>query len=169
MSAYIVDRKHIEYLVQSGLARALHPDHSYLTWIWNLDREARTYCRADLKPGDHEQAQRVGQMLWDECIKSVSSRYPADVLTKHDATAPLEQLPGPLNEDFVYRHNQARCWAQYDPIQVISACHAYSYQSCEHPEWEESEAYAYINALEKAAIHALPGYEDTVWGAPPAA
>ncbi len=148
MSAYIVDLDHIAYLVQAGTARALGMDHSTLSWVWNIDREAGTYDRETLRCGDLEQNQRVGQMLCDENAKSVAFRYPnhAIVALKYSHSVPP--------------------FARFDPVQVIKACDCYEYQSCEHTGWLTSEARAYIDALRSLAWTSLPGYDDAAWGAP---
>jgi len=49
------------------------------------------------------------------------------------------------------------------PIDVIKACHCLEYQSCEHDGWEASTAKAIVEAVEAAAIRALPGYEAAAW------
>lgn len=97
-------------------------------------------------------------MLWRENIASVSARYP----NESSAT-----LPGPCNEDFVIRPSNCRNdFGLINPVQVLKSCDCYNYQSCEHEGWMASEAHAFIQALREAAIDALPGYEQAVWGAP---
>lgn len=154
MSAYIVNLEHIAYLVQAGTARSLGMDRATLSWAWNIDREAGTHDRETLPPGDLEQHQRLGQMLWDENAKSVAFRYPGD-----------RSPPGPIGCDCQYSDDVPR-FPRFDPVQVLKACDCYEYQSCEHREWATSEANAYIDALRGAAWTSLPGYEDAVWGAP---
>jgi len=51
-------------------------------------------------------------------------------------------------------------------VQVLKSIDCLDYQSCEHPGWAASEAKAFIDRLQSAAIHALPGYEAAIWGAP---
>jgi hypothetical protein len=153
MSAYIVDRSHINYMVQAALSRMLHPGHSNAAWVWNINHKQGTYSRNDLHKGDYKKATEVGQMLWDENIKSVHGRYPDDA---------LESLPGPVGEnyafEFRFNHN-----IEIRPIQVLKAIDCYEYQSCEHSGWEESEAYAFIQSLRKDAIRALPEYDNMKW------
>ncbi len=97
-------------------------------------------------------------MLWDENRKSIDYRYP-------DCVGHNENCPGEVGENFIYRH-EGRCWLHMDPVQVIKSCHCYCYQSCEHPGWHESEAKAFVDALESAAVHSLKGYDAAEWGAP---
>jgi hypothetical protein len=52
-----------------------------------------------------------------------------------------------------------------NPVAVLKALDGFEYQACEHPEWEKSEAHAFVQALRKRAISKLPGYEeDGHWG-----
>ena len=156
MSAYVVGREHIIYLVEAGLVL---PNwgrrHSHITWIWNIDGEYEDIKRGELYPADYEAAQRVGQMLWDENLASVRYRYPDSP----------DKLPGPIDCDYQYPETTPP-FMHIDPIQVLSSCDCYGYQSCEHDGWATSEAKAFIGALQQRAWMALPGYEDAKWGAP---
>ena len=86
MSAYVVDRKHIEFLVASALTLC----------ELNRSREFRWRAKGapyQLAPGDQDGANRVGQMLWDENILGI-----------------LETMPGPCGENFEYRHDFGKVW-----------------------------------------------------------
>jgi hypothetical protein len=151
MSAYIVDRDHIAYLIEAAMSQRMLRGSPRLSWYW----EGRRY---ELDPGASEgpeSASAVGQMLWDENIASVRYRYPDDG----------DDLPGPVGEAFVYLHGWTRADAP-DPVQVFKSIACYRYQSCEHPGWEKSQAFAFCDALERAAARALPGWDDATWGAP---
>lgn len=152
MSAYIVSRQHIAFLVEAGLS--LHPTqhHRMISWVWNVNHETGTHDRAELRIGDYQRASEVGQMLWDENRRSVRYRYPNDT----DDT-----LPGPIDETFEYEHKPMIPRSPINPVDVLKACSGFEYQACEHPEWEQSEAKAYIQALRDNAITSLPGYEDS--------
>ncbi len=156
MSAYMIDRDHVRYLVEAALTiPGRNCQHSHLTWIWGVDRQANTYERGELYPGDHKRAAEVGQMLWDECHTSVCYRYPDG------------DLPGPCDQDFTYReHRSTMHRERIEPVQTIKACDCYQYQSCEHPGWDTSQAKAFIDALRSEAWRSLPGYDDAEWGAP---
>ena len=77
MSAYIVDRETIQYLVQSGLEAAFQ-SHQGRTMHWYHDGESHWL--------DDRNASDVGQMLWEENIKSVAYRY---------SDTAYQGLPGP--------------------------------------------------------------------------
>jgi len=142
MSAYVVSREHIEYLVEAGLRLGDAPMR--LSWLAPGVAPPRERYRT-LRP---DNASEVGQMLWKENHRSVSFRY-----SEVDATPPYEHVvryaPKPL-----------------DAVQVLKAIACLAYQSNECPDWEQTEAYAFLDSLKDAAIHALPGWDDAVWGCP---
>ena len=89
-------------------------------------------CNETLTPDE------VGANLWAENAASVAYRYqePAEELAySHVMT---DWLRGLVN----------------DPWAVLSLCRGYSYQACEHPEWEESFACKQVEALEALALQA---------------
>lgn len=43
-------------------------------------------------------------------------------------------------------------------VALLKAVHGYTYQSCEHPGWDTSDAKALTDALEATLIRSLPGY-----------
>ncbi|ART74333.1 hypothetical protein BTO20_37560 (plasmid) [Mycobacterium dioxanotrophicus] len=95
-----------------------------------------------------ETASTVGQMLLDENIASV---------------AHLHNEP-PAPEIYKYRPPAQRGWTN---VELLNALHCYRYQSCEHPDWEGSEAQAFTEALEARLIHRLPGYSSGPWAITP--
>ena len=150
MSAYIVDREHILYLVTAAVSPNLEP-HRTFRWFYNGRWQ-------ELSWGDNERAADVANILWRENIASVSARYP----NESSAT-----LPGPRYENFVIEPADFPVsFETIDPVQVIKACDCYEYQSCEHDAWHKSEAHAFVSTVRSAAWHALPGYQNAAWGAP---
>lgn len=128
MSAYIVDRNHIRYLVSAAVQRKCFKGMS---------------------------ATKLGQMLWDECIKSVSYRYPGET---------TDTLPGPCGESFKYRH---KVWVgEIEDNQLLESVKCYQYQSCEHPEWETSSAIEVCYKLKESLKNRGDSKVETVWGAP---
>ena len=144
MSAFILDRKHIAYLVDAALSRAI-VGNSILHW--------GNGCA--LRGGDAAAADRLGKLLWDENVRSVQHRYSDDK---------PENLPGPIGCDFEYgEHGFHLEEIDIDPMQVLKACNCYEYQTCERADWEASEAYRFISALKSAAVSSLPGYKVSKW------
>jgi hypothetical protein len=152
MSAYMVDRDHIQFLIEAAKSRRINRCGGQFSW-WHDDR--RSFL--DKGPGTMTLTE-AGQMLWDENRKSINARYP-------DCVGDDENLPGPIGESFVYVHRHNPCWS-IDPVQVIKSCHCLRYQSCEHDAWEDSAACAFLDSLIDTATHALVGYDDAAWGAP---
>ncbi len=142
MSAYIVERNHIDYLVFAAF-----------TWgdnkVWS-EEEGR-WIELDRK--------QIGQMLWNANTESVSYRY--------SDSDPFD-LPG-CSGDAPYLYTESKAaWGHIDPVQVMKACRCLNYQSCEHPEWKESSACSFLNELCITAMAKLPGWDGAEWGAPKA-
>ncbi len=147
MSAYVVDREHIRYLVDAGLA--------YDVYWYHGGEPHRLGSQQSSRPSDDPA--RVGKMLWDENIASVSHRYPDDS---------WGEWPGPIGENYIYGRHVPYVRLRFDPVEVIKAAHCLDYQSCEHPGWRESEARAYVEGLIHKATQLLEGYDAAEWGAP---
>lgn len=88
--------------------------------------------------------QAIGQKLLDENYRSVNHRY------GESEKAPIFQSVYPTR-----RHS---------PIKIIKLCDCYGYQTCETPDWKDTEAYAIMQMLRERAIHNLPGYDEAGWG-----
>ena len=149
MSAYIVDRNHIVYLVTAGMKLRQYNLH----WRHNN----KSHC---LTGSDITAAARIANILWLENINSIFARYPS---CKDDPSG----MPGPTKENYIVSEKElpARILT-IDAVQLLKSCDCYEYQACEHDGWEKSEAKAFIDALRSAYIHKLPGYSDAEWGAP---
>lgn len=50
-----------------------------------------------------------------------------------------------------------------DAIKTIKLANSLAYQSCEYPEWEASDAKAFLDALIDWSINKLPGYDAAPW------
>jgi hypothetical protein len=86
--------------------------------------------------------QEIGQKLVDENYRSVNHRY-GENERPHEFK--MEYLP------------------RFSAVQIIKACDCYNYQTCETPDWKETEAYAISQALRERAIDLLPGYDEAEW------
>ena len=149
MSAYMVDRNHIAYMVEAAMSRTINSG----SFHWYYNGASHT-----LNAGDRDHATHVGQILWDENKRSIQARYPDTVDNPDD-------MPGPCDEDFLYVHD-AYMWLQFSPVQVVKSVDCYQYQACEHEGWRDSEAKAFTDALRSCATQRVPGYEAADWGAP---
>jgi hypothetical protein len=139
MSAYFVNKAHIDYLVDAVICFDVR-------WSWNGQHVV----------GREDDPNRIGQSLWSENILSLNARYPGFCHEMEEADA----------ENYQYTHHSLpRCAPYATPaaLQVIKACSCLAYQSCEHKEWEASEANAILDAIISYAIHKVPGYEEAEW------
>ena len=143
MSAYLVGNEHIQVLIDAGLHdMARNP----LTWYVNHVRYELNETTAD----------RVGQVLSAENLKSVTYRYPGN--------ANQDPVPVFKTRLFSLRIKTRDALAlllvkRLEPVFVLKAIDCYEYQSCEHDGWETSEAKAFCVALRSKMIMDLPGYD----------
>lgn len=142
MSAFVVSNAHINAMIDAGMLVRCRP----FTW-YPKDKTGP-------KQLTYENASEVGQMLLDECIASVSCRYGEDGLT---------ELPGPANAEWVIPYKYKRMANPPTPVEVLKLIDCYRYQSCEHPEWDDSEAHCFSKALQARTIDLLPGYDEAPW------
>lgn len=139
MSAWMVTKTHIDVLVTAALAI----EQGGLSYFWK-----GSWRRADFTRQDE-----VGKMLWSENYRSVAHRYPDDL------ELPGAYLDGPGIDDYTYVRQEKR-----DPVTVLKTIDCFEYQSCEHDEWEQSEAWAFCKYLRLTVITTLPGYQEAPWG-----
>lgn len=149
MSAYMVDREHIHYLIEAAMSRRIRGPHNDAHRWWHGGRWL------ELPDHDRRREAEVGQMLWDENRASIRARYPD-----------TDHMPGPVGENYVYGKHSRFPHVPIDPVQVLKACDCFAYQACEHDGWNDSEAKAFIDALTRDTWHALTGYDAAEWGAP---
>ena len=128
MSAFMVPKRHIDFLITAGLEFG---NSSPLRWGRSSE---------ELIP---ETASEFGSRLWAENRASVNYRYSED---EEANPYEYERFPGRI-----------------DPVQVLKAIACYEYQSCEHPEWEGSDAKIFCDHLRKMAIGQLPKYKEAEW------
>lgn len=102
-------------------------------------RDASYYWKGQRYPfsGDQE---RIGQVLLDENYRSVDHRYDEDTAVPH----------------FIWRPFMRRTWTT---LELVKALHSYEYQTCECPDWDETEAHSIVQTLERDSWDRLPEYE----------
>jgi len=93
-----------------------------------------------------ESPRRIASVLFAENVRSVNARY-----KQCDDPAGFKYKPVALG------------YTSLKAIDIIKACHCLHYQSCETSDWQETEAFAILEGIERAAVCALPGYEDAGW------
>jgi hypothetical protein len=92
----------------------------------------------------------IATMLHQENVRSVFGRY-------GDSASEF----GPPHE-FSARDIQRA--PLLSPVVILKSVGCLRYQSCEHAEWESSNAAKFLRAVEANAIADLPGYDEAPWG-----
>lgn len=143
MSAFIVGHDHIHAMLRAGLRHVRR--QTPVSWRYGNPSEVE-------KLG-FDTVDRVGQMLLDTNVEGVSHRYPNDTITS---------LPGPSGAEWLipyeYRNGKVPT-----PTQALKLLQCYMYQTMEHHDWENTEAWRFCQAYRNAMIAALPGYEEAPW------
>ena len=147
MSAYMVDRHHIAYLVEAAFSRCINRGH-YL--MHHMNETSETAAKV-----------KLCNMLSEENARSIAARYP-------DTEDNPSNAPGDLAtfDAWTVGELRAMTWMTINPVQVIKAAHCYRYQACEHDGWQRSEAKEFIEGLIDSAAHHIKGYDQAEWGAP---
>jgi len=144
MSAFIVSKETIDAICYA----AIHYPHNGLHWKGE---------HGTLKALEHGQRpDAIGEILWHENVVSVRTRYPDDA---------EDSLPGPneltMVDVLTYRFTRPPLPSVVEALKLIDCL---EYQSCEHDEWDTSEACHFLGSLRRALIRCLPGYEKAPWG-----
>lgn len=189
MSAYIVSIEHIDALVRVALSGAKDGEGGMpgdrLTWSidsaqpWSREnvRELVPYegFGTNFQPMSPDE---FGDMLIRENARSVIGRYP-DTLEGGTMPGPVDEywtapyqypdgvkpmVPG-MSAIVVAAHpNMTRAARLLTCVEALKCIHCLTYQSCEHEEWESSEANSALQALTSRVTHSLPGYDAAPWG-----
>lgn len=188
MSAFVVGIEHIDALVRVALSGAkdseagMHGDNltwqidSSQSWARENVRELIPYegSRANYQPMTPDE---FGDMLIRENVRSCIGRYP-DTLEGGTMPGPVDEywtkpyeypdavkpmVPG-MGAIVVAAHETTRTVRHLTSVEALKCIHCLNYQSCEHAEWESSEANSALQALTSAITHRLPGYSAAPWG-----
>jgi hypothetical protein len=188
VSAYVVSKAHIDFLVQAALAgpsdgvgwnREPEPKFSwyYEDQLHRLDLLAEVGDERPAAPGFNPielvPPSVLGQRLLDECVASVHGRY-------RDTNPDEGDLPGPRDAYYMgpyvwdpYLQSETRLIARGMPrvisppastVVIAKQIANYEYQSCEHDGWGLSEAHAFCRALAEGLLRSLPGWDAAPWG-----
>jgi hypothetical protein len=102
--------------------------------------------RATIRPDETE---TIAQILRAENVRSLRIRYQNRA----------DELIGAPR--YAYRSVRSDL---LDAVAVIKSCDCLEYQSCEADDYRETLAYQVLSAIRRAAMRALPRYEDAPWG-----
>lgn len=139
MSAFMVSKSHIDAIV----ATALHGPTGVYRSEWG--------CNPPFPD-----ANAVGEMLVKENLSSIHARYP-DTLTNPEAT------PGPIDQYWLREYRFTEPAHALQAIAAIKLLDCYEYQSCEHKEWETSDARKFCDHLRRKLVTYVPGYDEAAW------
>lgn len=147
MSAFLVDRDHITFLTMAALNSSAGHGEDF-SYSYGGERH---YIRSR----DIPEAVRVANVLWAENARSVNYRY-KDSSHIEDEEAP-RYTKVPLVRGVALTHPTK-------PGPVLNAIDCLEYQSCECPDWEQTEAFAILQNLRGRMCRSVEGYKDTPWG-----
>lgn len=158
MSAFVVDRRHIDVILTTALEGprgvAIHPGSAW-------SRPFRWYGPSPVLSGgtlDETNLDEVGRMLLAENCRSVSHRYRGEY-----------PLPGPCDVPETTEPDGASSYTYTRPpvgltvVEALNALRCYEYQACETPDFRESRAFAFCDTLRHHLIASLPGMSDAPW------
>jgi hypothetical protein len=148
MSAYIVNKAHIDALVLLG--------------------QRGPSDRAPQYPGDgwygpytyrDKTLDEIGTDLVCENVRSINARYP-------DTIDDPEHMPGPIEHYWEPTYTFNPKVKHPTTIEGLKLIACYEYQACEHAGWATSDAHDYCQSLRSALVSELPGYDAAPWGWP---
>lgn len=158
MSAFMVSQAHLDALLSLALWGPEARDAVPGRWVrprWfavppspEMDLHTLQQANRTISPQDvHE----VGQMFADANARSLRCRY---------RTGAEEMIPEWAAR---YRFHASLLKRRPTPVEGLKLVACLRYQACECPEWRESEAVRFCEALEHALIGCLPGYDKAPW------
>lgn len=152
MSAFVVDKAHIDLLVRAAEHYGRTADDRF-RW-WRPDENGDFAGWRELDPfADGDDPERLtrsqlGQILVDENVRSVHHRYPRD-------NADLGELPGPIDAYYLGPYVYDDPGFAPEPDEVFAAIDCLDYQSCETDDWRRTEAFMLLEALRGVTCKAV--------------
>lgn len=114
------------------------------TWLkLSSGGRADFICRREEVDADH-----VGSTLWAANARSLAARYPDDWET---------MLPDGFGP-YVFERGE-----RVSGVVGLKLIDCLDYQSCEFPEWPDTEAWRFLDSLKDCLIGSLAGYHDAPW------
>lgn len=111
--------------------------NALVSWAYARNgHKAVTYYWSGSRRDIRHDPRRVASVMFAENVRSVNARY---------------QESDPAH-GFTYRHVMT---GRFSAADIVNACRCLSYQSCEADGWQDSEAYAVIEAIKDAAVRDL--------------
>lgn len=147
MSAFVVSKQHLDAMITAALDVTPLRGGSPVSWFYptiNRAEDNLGTLQTKRRVARYEDRERIGAMLWAENVRSVNYRYE--------------------EEEWEEVYQYTRFTLPLPAVAVLKLIDCYEYQSCEHDEWETSEAHEFCESLRRAYIGLLPGYNEAPWG-----
>lgn len=153
MSAFMVPVEHVRAMVNAGLRT-----EGYGPLSWSVRQ---------LTQVEKDRAYEPGQP-WGPDMHAVIKETHRE-LTRETAGAVGAMLLAQNRRSVDFRYNESDIEEPYlhavsttprEPVEILKAIDCYEYQSCETPDWEDSEAARFCQALRALLIGKLPGYAE---------
>lgn len=152
----MVGSTHIDAMLTAGLQDSRYGPLRWTARDLTDDEKREAYQAGDpWGPGMIEIYGQLHRELTDETAGYVG----AMLLAENRASVDHRYNESEIEEPYLFRALKG----SVDPIVVLKAISCYEYQSCEHPEWEQSEARRFCLALTDKMVGMLPGYEAAPW------
>jgi hypothetical protein len=152
MSAFEVSNTHIDALVSAALSASRHGPLS-----WYHGDIPRTE-RGEMLPGDPEYLPALARTKRTVTPENAGT-WGATLLAENRRSVNWRYDEEEFEEPYEFR----RIGGHLSAVAILKAIDCYDYQACEHPDWPQSEAYDFCQALRAAMIHQLPGYDAAAW------
>ena len=151
MSAFMVPVEHIRAMVNAGLVTRYGP----LSWqTRDLTDTERAHAYLAGQPWGLG-ASMVFRDAWRELTPATAGAVGAILLAENRRSVDYRYREDEIEE--VYTHGPSRL---RHSVEVLKAIDCYEYQSCETPDWAQSEAHQFCQALRGLLIGQLPGYDE---------
>jgi hypothetical protein len=153
MSAFVVDKKHIDLIV---CAAEYYGKQGYqgakMQW-WQTDENGDYAGWRYLSANEDEREEyytlsQLGQILVNENVASVCGRYP-------DCDSDIGNLPGPIDAYYMGPYVYENPGRLLTPGEAFAAIDCLDYQSCEHDAWRKTEAHAFLEAFRKSVCDSI--------------
>jgi hypothetical protein len=151
MSAYLCHTQHIAALAafaSTTFAKYAGGGHICALYEWRGGSNIET-------------AQRVAAELARQNIASVAALYPSDKSGARPGPCGIDD-DAYMAECAAYAYDYMRHPTGLKPLDIISMCKCYEYQSCESEDWTETLAHRQIQWIIGEALRQIPGYDDAV-------
>lgn len=164
MSAFIVDKSHIDALVAVALHGPKDSSHQWEGPRWaafdpdetsRQEQEWREVGYSTNHTIANVTPDQAGDMLTIENVRSITFRYPD--------TLDGGPLPGPTVAYWDEPFQFALPSRPPTVVEALKLIDCFEYQACEHDEWSKSEAFRFCEALRRSLVGTLPGYDAAPW------